>query len=117
MSRVKRGVQSGKFHNKILNKTKGYYGSRSRVYRVAKQSWLKAGQYSYIGRKQKKRYFRSLWILRINSVVRYYGINYSLFMRYLRISNIFLNRKLLSDMAIFNRDIFFEIVRLIKEIY
>ena len=77
MARVKRGVTARARHKKILKLAKGYYGARSRVYRVAKQAVIKAGQYAYRDRKQKKRQFRALWIVRINAAARMYGISYS----------------------------------------
>ncbi|WDI78405.1 50S ribosomal protein L20 [Candidatus Purcelliella pentastirinorum] len=100
MVRIKRGVVSHARHKKILSSAKGYYGSRSRVYRVAVQAVIKAGQYSYRDRKQRKRQFRRLWIVRINAFVRNYGINYSNFVCLMKKASISLNRKILADMAI-----------------
>lgn len=100
MTRVKRGVFSRARHKKILKQAKGYYGARSRVYRVAIQSVIKAGQYSYRDRRQKKRRFRSLWISRINAAVREKNLSYSSFMYGLKKSSIDINRKILSDIAI-----------------
>ncbi|AXN02335.1 50S ribosomal protein L20 [Candidatus Purcelliella pentastirinorum] len=100
MVRIKRGVVSHARHKKILSSAKGYYGSRSRVYRVAVQAVIKAGQYSYRDRKQRKRQFRRLWIIRINAFVRNYGINYSNFVYLMKKASISLNRKILADMAI-----------------
>jgi large subunit ribosomal protein L20 len=117
MSRVKRSVQARKRHKKILIQAKGYYGARSRIYRVAKQGVIKAKQYSFRDRKQKKRYFRSLWIIRINAAVRQYGMQYSSFMNGLKRLEIKLDRKILADLAIFNQDIFFELVEKTKSVF
>lgn len=103
MSRVKRGVQARRRHKKILKQAKGYYGARSRVFRVAKQAVIKASQYAYRDRKQRKRQFRALWIVRINAAARQHDMSYSLFINGLKKANIELDRKILSDMAIFNK--------------
>jgi len=79
MARIKRGVQARARHKKVLEEAKGYYGARRKVYRVAKQAVIKAGQYSYRDRRQRKRQFRSLWIVRINAAARQYGLSYSRF--------------------------------------
>ncbi len=100
MARVKRGVTARARHKKVLKSAKGYYGARSRVYRVAKQAVIKAAQYAYRDRRQKKRVFRNLWIARINAAVRAHGITYSVFMAGLKKANIDLDRKVLSDIAI-----------------
>lgn len=113
MSRVKRGVQVRRRHKKILNQAKGYSGARSRVYRVAKQAVIKASHYAYQGRKQRKRQFRNLWIIRINAAARKYGINYNILINGLKKAKIDLNRKVLSNLAMFNEENF---VKLIKEI-
>ncbi len=110
MPRVKRGVITKARHKKVLKLAKGYYGARSRVFRVAKQAVIKAGQYAYIGRKQRKREFRALWIARINAAVREYGISYSVFMNSLKKANINIDRKTLSDLAINYKDEFKKIV-------
>ncbi|CAL4319114.1 50S ribosomal protein L20 [Buchnera aphidicola (Chaitophorus sp. 3695)] len=102
MARVKRGVFSHARHKKILKKAKGYYGARSRVYRVAVQAVLKAGQYSYRDRRQKKRIFRKLWITRINAAARENNLSYSNFIYGLKKASIFINRKILSDIAVFD---------------
>ncbi len=111
MARVKRGVVARARHKKILKQAKGYYGARSRVYRVAFQAVIKAGQYAYRDRRQKKRQFRQLWIARINAAVRSLGIdmNYSQFMCGLKKASIDLDRKVLSDMAIFDQPAFAKI--------
>jgi large subunit ribosomal protein L20 len=106
MARIKRGVMAKKRHKKVLKAAKGYYGARSRVFRVAKQAVIKAAQYAYIGRKQRKRQFRSLWIARINAAARLYGLSYSKFINGLHKANIHLNRKVLADLAIFDINAF-----------
>ena len=100
MARVKRGVQARRRHKKILKQAKGYYHARRKVFRVAKQAVTKALQYAYIGRKQKKRNFRSLWIARINAASRANGISYSRFMNGLMKAGITLDRKVLADIAV-----------------
>lgn len=110
MPRVKRGVQAHRRHKKILKQAKGYYGARSRIYRVAKQAVIKASQYAYRDRRQRKRQFRALWITRINAAVRCYDLNYSLFMSGLRKSNIQLNCKILAELAVSEQDAFKQLV-------
>ena len=100
MARVKRGVMARRRHNKVLKAAKGYYNARRKVFRVAKQAVTKAQQYAYIGRKQKKRQFRSLWIVRINAAARQYGLSYSRLMNGLKKANIELDRKALADLAV-----------------
>jgi large subunit ribosomal protein L20 len=100
MARVKRGVQARRRHKKILKQAKGYYHARRKVFRVAKQAVTKALQYAYIGRKQRKRQFRSLWIARINAAARINGISYSRFMNGLMKAGITLDRKVLADIAV-----------------
>ena len=100
MARVKRGVVARRRHKKVLNRAKGYYNARRKVFRVAKQAVIKAQQYAYIGRKLKKRQFRSLWIARINAATRMYGMSYSRFMNGLLKAGITLDRKVLSDIAV-----------------
>ena len=100
MARVKRGVTARARHKKVIHAAKGYYAARRKVYRVAKQAVTKAAQYAYIGRKQRKRQFRSLWIVRINAAARMYGLSYSRFMNGLLKANIKLDRKALADIAI-----------------
>lgn len=99
MARVKRGVTARRRHKKILGQAKGYYNARRKVFRVAKQAVTKALQYAYIGRKLKKRQFRSLWIARINAASRMYGLSYSRFMNGLLKAGITLDRKVLADIA------------------
>ena len=100
MARVKRGVMARRRHKKVLNLAKGYYNARRKVFRVAKQAVTKALQYAYIGRKQKKRNFRSLWITRINAAARINGLSYSRFMNGLLKAGITLDRKVLADIAV-----------------
>ncbi len=100
MARVKRGVTARRRHKKILKLAKGYYNARRKVFRVANQAVIKAGQYAYIGRKQKKRNFRSLWITRINAAARIHGLSYSRFINGMLKSGITLDRKVLADIAV-----------------
>ena len=100
MARVKRGVTARARHKKILKQAKGYYHARRKVFRVAKQAVTKALQYAYIGRKQKKRHFRTLWIARINAAARANGLSYSRFMNGLLKAGITLERKVLADIAV-----------------
>ncbi len=106
MPRVKRGVTAGRRHKKVLDQAKGYYGARSKIYRVAKQAVIKAGQYAYVGRKQKKRNFRALWIQRINAAARLHGLTYGRFMGGLGKAGIDIDRKVLSDLAIHDPEAF-----------
>jgi large subunit ribosomal protein L20 len=114
MARVKRGVTARARHKKIIKLAKGYYNARRKVFRVAKQAVTKAGQYAYIGRKQKKRQFRSLWIVRINAAARMYGLSYSRFMNGLLKANISLDRKALADLAIYDLNAFAKIAEQAK---
>ena len=98
--RIKRAVNAVKKRRKILRQAKGYYGMRSRCYRVAREAVMKSGQYAYVGRKDKKNDFRKLWIARINAGCRLNGISYSKFMHGLNLAGINLNRKVLADMAV-----------------
>ncbi|HZP87010.1 MAG TPA: 50S ribosomal protein L20 [Burkholderiales bacterium] len=100
MARVKRGVVARRRHKKILSRAKGYYNARRKVFRVAKQAVIKAMQYAYIGRKQKKRQFRALWIVRINAGARQFGLSYSRFMNGLKKAGITMDRKVLADIAV-----------------
>ena len=100
MPRVKRGVQAHARHKKILKEAKGYYGARSKVFRVAKQAVIKAGQYAYRDRRQKKRQFRALWIQRINAAARMCDMSYSRFMDGLNKAGIEVDRKMLADIAV-----------------
>lgn len=100
MARVKRGVIARARHKKVLKQAKGYYGARSRVYRVAKQAVIKAGQYAYRDRRAKKRQFRQLWIVRINAAARQNGLSYSRFIDGLKKASIEIDRKILADIAV-----------------
>ena len=100
MARVKRGVTARARHKKIIGRAKGYYNARRKVFRVAKQAVIKAGQYAYIGRKQKKRQFRALWIVRINAGARMFGLSYSRLMNGLKKADVTVDRKVLADLAV-----------------
>ena len=100
MPRIKRGVQARARHKKVLDEAKGYYGARRKVYRVAKQAVIKAGQYAYRDRRQKKRQFRALWIARINAGARDNGLSYSRMINGLHMANIEVDRKMLADLAV-----------------
>ncbi|MDH3889054.1 MAG: 50S ribosomal protein L20 [Gammaproteobacteria bacterium] len=102
MPRVKRGVTAHAKHKKVLGKAKGYYGARSKVYRVAKQAVIKSGQYAYRDRRQRKRQFRTLWIARINAAARENGLSYSRLIDGLNRANIEVDRKVLADLAVFD---------------
>ncbi|MEY4193904.1 MAG: hypothetical protein RLZZ226_272 [Pseudomonadota bacterium] len=114
MPRVKRGVTARARHKKVLKEAKGYYGARSRVYRVAKQAVIKAGQYAYRDRRQRKRQFRALWITRINAGAREFGLSYSRFMDGLKKASIDLDRKVLADIAVRDKDAFAELARIAR---
>jgi large subunit ribosomal protein L20 len=100
MARIKGAMATRKRRKKVLKAAKGYYGGKSRLFKTAKQAVMKSGQYAYIGRKQRKRDFRRLWITRISAACKANGINYSTFMNGLKKSGIELNRKMLSEIAI-----------------
>ncbi|BCN93775.1 50S ribosomal protein L20 [Thiomicrorhabdus immobilis] len=100
MARVKRGVIARRRHNKVLKAAKGYYGARSKVFRVAKQAVIKAGQYAYRDRRTKKRQFRRLWIARINAAARMNNMTYSRFINGLNVAGIAVDRKVLADIAV-----------------
>jgi len=110
MPRVKRGVTARASHKKILDLAKGYRGRRKNVYRIAKQAVMKAGQYAYRDRRQKKRQFRTLWIARINAAAREQGMTYSVFMNGLKKASIQVDRKVLSDIAVFDKVAFAQFV-------
>lgn len=114
MARVKRGVQARRRHKKVLKAAKGYYGARSRVFRVAKQAVTKAGQYAYRDRKQRKRQFRALWIARINAAARINGLSYSRMINGLKKANVEIDRKVLADIAVFDKDGFAKIAETAK---
>jgi len=114
MSRVKRGVVARRRHKKIMKQAKGYYGARSRVFRVAKQAVIKAGQYAYRDRRQRKRQFRALWITRINAAARVNGMSYSRFVAGLKKAGIEIDRKVLADLAVHEKATFTAIVEKAK---
>ena len=114
MARIKGGLNARKKHNKVLKLAKGYRGARSKQYRVAKQSVMRALTSSYEGRKQRKRQFRQLWIARINAAARMNGLSYSKFMHGLKLAEVDINRKMLSEMAISNPEAFTALVDVAK---
>ena len=115
MARVKGGMNARKRHNRVLKLAKGYRGARSKQYRVAKQSVMRALASAYAGRKQRKRQFRQLWIARINAAARINGLSYSKFMYGLKLAGVAMNRKVLSDMAINDAEGFAKLAQLAKE--
>ncbi len=114
MPRVKRGVVARRRHKKILNQAKGYYGARSRVFRVAKQAVIKAGQYAYRDRRNRKRQFRALWIARINAGARANGLSYSRLIAGLKKANVEIDRKVLADLAMNEQQEFAAVVEKAK---
>lgn len=114
MPRVKRGVIARASHKKVLDAAQGYRGRRKNVYRIAKQAVMKAGQYAYRDRRQRKRQFRALWIARINAGAREYGLTYSRFMSGLKKSAVAVDRKILADLAVFDKPTFARFAELAK---
>ncbi|MDS4019549.1 MAG: 50S ribosomal protein L20 [Candidatus Competibacter sp.] len=114
MPRVKRGVTAHARHKKVLKQAKGYYGARSKVFRVAKQAVIKAGQYAYRDRRQKKREFRALWIVRVNAGARENGLSYSRLINGLKQAAIEVDRKVLADLAVFDKPAFAELANRAK---
>ena len=114
MARIKGGMNAKKKHNRVLKLAKGYRGARSKQYRVAKQSVMRALTSSYAGRKQKKRQFRQLWIARLNAAARMNGLSYSKFMYGLKLAGVELNRKVLADMAVNDAEGFATLAELAK---
>ncbi|WP_341938643.1 50S ribosomal protein L20 [Marinimicrobium sp. C2-29] len=114
MARVKRGVEARRRHKKVLKAAKGYYGARSRVFRVAKQAVIKAGQYAYRDRRNKKRSFRQLWIARINAQSRAEGVTYSQLIAGLKKADIVLDRRVLADLAVHDKAAFAVVVEKAK---
>ena len=114
MPRVKRGVTARARHKKVLAKAKGFRGRRGNVFRVAKQAVMKAGQYAYRDRRQRKRQFRSLWIVRINAAARELGLSYSVLMNGLKKASIEVDRKVLADLAVFDKPAFAQIANQAK---
>lgn len=115
MARVKRGVIAHAKHRKVLEQAKGYYGARSKVFRVAKQAVIKAGQYAYRDRRVRKREFRALWIQRINAAARVNGLSYSRLINGLQLASIDLDRKVLADIAVHDADAFAALAAAAKE--
>ena len=114
MPRVKRGVQAHAKHRKVLKQAKGYYGARSKIYRVAKQAVIKAGQYAYRDRRVKKRQFRSLWIQRINAAARMNGLSYSRMINGLNKAGVGIDRKMLADIAVHDMPAFSQLAEKAK---
>ncbi len=114
MARVKRAVNAKKRHKKVLKQAKGYFGAKSKLFRTANQAVMKSLNYAYIGRKQRKRDFRKLWIARINAAARLNGMSYSRFIDGLKKANIDINRKMLSEMAIHDAEGFAKLVEIAK---
>ena len=114
MPRVKRGVTAHARHKKVLEQAKGFRGRRKNVFRIAKQAVMKAGQYAYRDRRNKKRTFRALWIARINAAVRELGMSYSVFMAGLKRANIDIDRKVLADLAVADKAAFAKIAGQVK---
>ena len=106
MARVKRAIMTRKRRKKVLKLSKGYFGAKSKLFKTAKQAVMKSGQYAYIGRKQRKRDFRRLWITRISAGCKQNGMNYSTFMNGLKKAQVALNRKMLSEIAICDPEAF-----------
>ena len=115
MARVKRAVNAKKKHKKVLKQAKGYFGAKSKLYRPANQAVMRSLSYAYIGRKQRKREFRKLWIARINAAARQNGLSYSKFIAGLKKANIEINRKMLSELAIHDANAFTQLVEAAKE--
>lgn len=114
MARIKCAKSTRKRRNKILKAAKGYWGAKSKHFKMAKQAVMKSGNYAYVGRKQKKRDFRSLWITRISAQAKVNGINYSQFMHGLKKSGIDLNRKMLAELAVSDKEAFAELAEKVK---
>ncbi|MCI9103409.1 MAG: 50S ribosomal protein L20 [Lachnospiraceae bacterium] len=115
MARVKGGLNARKKHNRVLKMAKGYRGARSKQYRIAKQSVMRALASSYAGRKERKRQFRQLWIARINAAARINGLSYSRFMHGLKLAGVEMDRKILSDMAINDAEGFAKLAKVAKD--
>lgn len=114
MARVKGAMMARKRRNKILKSAKGYWGAKSKHFKMAKQAVMKSGNYAFIGRKLKKRDFRSLWITRISAAVKPQGINYSQFMHGLKLAGVDLNRKMLAELAVSDKEAFAALVERAK---
>ncbi len=114
MARVKGAMMTRKRRNKVLKAAKGYWGSKSKHFKMAKQAVMKSGNYAYIGRKQKKRDFRALWITRISAQAKANGMNYSTFMHGLKLAGVDLNRKMLAEIAVSDKEAFAALVETAK---
>jgi len=114
MARIKGALMTRKRRKSVLKAAKGYWGSKSKHFKMAKQAVLKSGQYAFIGRKQKKRNMRSLWIARINAQAKVNGMNYSTLMHGLKVAGIDLNRKMLSEIAVSDKDAFAKVCEMAK---
>jgi large subunit ribosomal protein L20 len=114
MPRVKRGVTAHAKHKKVIDAAKGYRGRRGNVFRIAKEAVMKAGQYAYRDRRQRKRTFRALWIARINAAIREHGLSYSVFMNGLKRAAIEVDRKVLADLAVTDKVAFAQIAKQVK---
>ena len=114
MTRIKRGVTAGKRRKKVIKKAKGYLGARSKKYKSAKEALMKAGTQSYRDRRTKKRVLRRLWQIRLNAAVREYGLSYSKFIHALKLAKIEIDRKILSDLAVNNPEVFKGVVEKVK---
>ena len=115
MARVKGAMMTRKRRNKVLKAAKGYWGSKSKHFKMAKQAVMKSGNYAYIGRKQKKRDFRALWITRISAQAKVNGMNYSTLMHGLKVAGVDLNRKVLAELAVNNKAAFAQLVETAKK--
>ncbi len=115
MARVKGALATRKRRNKILKLAKGYWGAKSKHFKMAKQQVMKSGNYAFAGRKMKKRDFRRLWITRISAEAKVNGMNYSTFMNGLKKANITLNRKMLAEIAVYDKEAFAQLVKKAKE--
>ena len=113
--RIKRGVNAAKKRRKIMRLSKGYFGAKSKLYRVARQAVMKSLSYAYVGRKRKKRDFRKLWIARINAAGRLNGMSYSTFMHGLKLAGVDINRKMLAELAVSDKDAFASLVETAKK--
>ena len=115
MARIKGAVKARKKHKRTLKLASGYFGARSRQYRVAKQAVMRAMAAAFVGRKQTKREFRSLWITRINAAAREHGLSYSRFMNGLKLAGVTINRKMLAELAVNNREAFKELAQVARQ--
>ena len=115
MARVKGAMMTRKRRNKVLKLAKGYWGSKSKHFKMAKQAVMKSGNYAFAGRKEKKRAFRTMWIARLSAAVAPFGMNYSTFMNGLKVAGIEINRKMLSEMAISNPAAFTQLIEIAKK--